>query len=72
MSSQRPLGCSSMSSASRSFPTVDLVLVGVHAAADAGAHVIEYEPHGERLHLHGRLPWQQEGGRLRLHAADVS
>ena len=49
----------------------DLVLVGVHAAADAGAHVIEYEPHGERLHLHGRLPWQQEGGRLRLHAADV-
>ena len=45
----------------------ELVFADVHAAADAGAHVIEYGPDGE--HLHSGLPWQQERGVLRLHQA---
>lgn len=47
----------------------ELVLAGVHAAADAGAHVIEYGPGGQ--HIHSRLAWQQEGSLLRLRATDV-
>jgi len=47
----------------------DRVLAGVHAAADAGAHLMDYGHDGE--HLLSRLTWQQEGGILRLQAADV-
>lgn len=46
-----------------------LVLVGVHAAADAGAEVIEHRLDIGHLQLH--LPWQPHHGAMRLHAADV-
>jgi len=48
----------------------ELVLAGVHAAADAGARVIEHRSDNAE-HLQRELPWQSEGGILRLRAADV-
>lgn len=46
-----------------------LVLAGVHAAADAGAEVIEH--HLDIDHTQLGLPWQAEGDTRRLNAADV-
>lgn len=46
-----------------------LVLAGVQAAADAGAHVIEHRLDVELRQLD--LPWQREDGAMRLNAADV-
>jgi hypothetical protein len=46
-----------------------LVLAGVHAAADAGAEVIEHRLDADHLQL--GLPWQPEDGVMRLNAADV-
>ena len=48
----------------------ELVLAGVHAAADAGARVIEHR-FDDVGQLQGDLPWQPEDGILRLRAADV-
>jgi hypothetical protein len=46
-----------------------LVLASVHAAADAGAEVIEH--HLDIDHVQLRLPWQAEDDTRRLNAADV-
>lgn len=47
----------------------ELVLAGVHAAADAGAEIIEHRLDVEHLQL--GLPWRPEDGVMRLNAADV-
>ena len=48
----------------------ELVVAGVHAAADAGGRVVECR-FDDAENLQGGLPWQSEDGVLRLHASDV-
>ncbi|TVR25476.1 MAG: hypothetical protein EA387_03865 [Nitriliruptor sp.] len=48
----------------------ELLLAGLHAAADAGARVIEHRLDDREL-LHLGLPWRPEGGALRLDPADI-
>lgn len=48
----------------------DLVLAGLHAAADAGARVIEHRLDDRDL-LQSGLPWKPQDGALRLNATDI-
>jgi hypothetical protein len=48
----------------------DLVLAGLHAAADAGARVIEHRLDDRDL-LQSGLPWRPADGAMRLNAADI-
>ncbi|MFO7959916.1 MAG: hypothetical protein R6U94_03080, partial [Nitriliruptoraceae bacterium] len=48
----------------------ELVLAGLHAAADAGARVIEHRLDDRDL-LPSGLPWRPADGVMRLDAADV-
>jgi hypothetical protein len=48
----------------------ELMLAGIHAAADAGARVIDHR-FNDADHLEQGLPWQPEDGARRLNAADV-
>jgi len=48
----------------------ELVLAGLHAAADAGARVIEHRLDDRDL-LQSGLPWKPQDGALRLNATDI-
>ena len=48
----------------------DLVLAGLHAAADAGARVVEHRFDDQDL-LQSGLPWRPGDGALRLDVADI-
>lgn len=48
----------------------ELLLAGVHAAADAGARVIQHRTDNAE-HLQRELPWQSDDGILHLRAGDV-